>query len=144
MACLHMAQENPKFACGSPKVNIRLLCIHPELGETFLQSVCSDATGTNGDTVVENRAVHLDVLAGDPQMIPGWGETMKKSDAVALLVRFLDVITLDKIRSIYRSLPNDRALPLSIILFREEGEIAPRPEAVQNRYCFRAGLQVER
>jgi predicted RNA-binding Zn-ribbon protein involved in translation (DUF1610 family) len=118
-----MTQETPKPANGSAKVDILILCIHPELGETFLQSVCTGAAGSSGDTIVENRPVHLDVLAGDPRMIAAWDESMKKSDAVALLVRFLDVISLDKIRAIYRRLPSERTVPMSVILFREDGEI---------------------
>ena len=105
------------------RVNILILCIHPELGETFLQSVCNGAVGSTGDTVVENRQVHLEVLAGDPRLTPNWDDTLKGADAVALLVRFLDVISLDKIRAIYRRLPSERSSPMAVILFREEGEI---------------------
>ena len=118
-----MTQEIPLAPEASTKVNILILCIHPELGETFLQSVCTGATGSSGDTIVENRTVHLDILAGDPRMIAEWDDSMKKSEAVALLVRFLDVISLDKIRAIYRRVPSERAVPMSVILFREDGEI---------------------
>jgi hypothetical protein len=118
-----MSQESLKAPSGSTRVNILVLCIHPELGETFLQSVCNGAIGISGDTIVESRLVHLDVLAGDPRMIPAWDEIMKKADAVAILVRFLDVISLDKIRAIYRRLPSERTVPMAVILFREEGEI---------------------
>lgn len=108
---------------GSAKVKILILCIHPELGETFLQCVCQGESGTTGETVVENRAVRLEVLAGDPRMTPNWDEVIKQADAVALLVRFLDVISLDKIRAIYRRLPSESSSPMAVILFREEGEI---------------------
>jgi hypothetical protein len=118
-----MTQEVLKTLSGSARVNILVMCIHPELGETFLQSVCNGTVGISGDTIVENRLAHLDVLAGDPRMIPAWDEIMKKADAVAILVRFLDVISLDKIRAIYRRLPSERTVPMSVILFREEGEI---------------------
>ena len=118
-----MTAENAKLAMNDAKVRILVLCIHPELGETFLQCVCQNASGTTGETMVENRAVILDVLAGDPRMSPNWDETIKQADAVALLVRFLDVISLDKIRAIYRRLPSERSSPMAVILFREEGEI---------------------
>ena len=108
---------------GVRKINILVLCIHPELGEAFLQSVCTGASGTSGETVVENRPVHMDVLAGDPRLTPTWDESLKKADAIALLVRFLDVISLDKIRAIYRRLPSERTSPMAVVLFREEGEI---------------------
>lgn len=118
-----MTPGNPNPAGGSSKTRILILCIHPELGETFLQNVCAGAVGTSGDTVVEERPVHLDIMAGDPRMIAEWDDSMKKADAVALLVRFLDVISLDKIRAIYRRLPSERTVPMSVILFREDGEI---------------------
>ncbi len=116
-----MAEEVVKAAPG--KISILILCIHPELGETFVQSVCAGAAGTSGDTIVEDRNVHLDVLAGDPRMTPNWDETLKKADAIALLIRFLDVISLDKIRAIYRRLPAESSAPMAVLLFREEGEI---------------------
>ena len=118
-----MTPGNPNPAGGSSKTSILILCIHPELGETFLQNVCAGAVGTSSDTVVEERPVHLDIMAGDPRMIAEWDDSMKKTDAVALLVRFLDVISLDKIRAIYRRLPSERTVPMSVILFREDGEI---------------------
>jgi predicted RNA-binding Zn-ribbon protein involved in translation (DUF1610 family) len=118
-----MTQEILKPSNGSAKVNILVLCIHSELGETFLQSVCNGAIGSSGDTIIENRLVHLDVLAGDPRMIPAWDEAVKKADAIAMLVRFIDVISLDKIRAIYRRIPSERAVPMSVILFREDSEI---------------------
>jgi len=118
-----MTAESSQPDAKDAKVNVLILCIHPELGETFLQCVCQGASGTKGETVVENRAIQLEVLAGDPRMTPNWDDVIKEADAVALLVRFLDVISLDKIRAIYRRLPSERSSPMSVILFREEGEI---------------------
>lgn len=118
-----MTAETTSQGAAGGKVNVLILCIHPELGEAFLQCVCNGAVGTSGDTVVENRMVHLDVLAGDPRLTPAWDEHLRRADAVALLIRFLDVISLDKIRAIYRRLPSERSAPMSVFLFREEGEI---------------------
>jgi predicted RNA-binding Zn-ribbon protein involved in translation (DUF1610 family) len=105
------------------KVNLLILSIHQELGETFLQSVCAGVSGTAGDTVIENRFVHVEVLAGDSRLNPSWDETIRKADAVALLVRFLDAVSMEKIRAIYRRLPSEKTLPIAVYLFREEGEI---------------------
>ena len=118
-----MTAETPKTGPVGAKINILVLCIHPELGEAFLQCVCTGASGNSGDTVVENRPVHLEILAGDPRLTPTWSETLKRADAVALLVRFLDVISLDKIRAIYRRMPSEKSAPMTVIFFREEGEI---------------------
>lgn len=118
-----MTPDISKNNVANNKVNVLVLCIHPEIGETFLQSVCEGGSGTSGETIVENRPVHLEVLAGDPRMTPNWDETVRQADAVILLVRFLDVISLDKIRAIYRRLPSERTAPMAVVLFREEGEI---------------------
>jgi len=118
-----MNAEKSTSEAKSAKISVLVICIHPELGETFLQCVCEGSAGTTGETVIENRPVKLDVLAGDPRMIPNWDEVIKGADAMALLVRFLDVISLDKIRAIYRRLPSERSSPMSVLLFREEGEI---------------------
>jgi len=108
---------------GTSKANLLVLSIHQELGETFLQSVCAGASGSSGETVVENRPVHVEVLAGDSRLNPAWDETIKKADAIALLVRFLDVVSMDRIKVIYRRLPSEKAVPMAVFLFREEGEI---------------------
>lgn len=118
-----MTADTLKNGGGASRIRILVLCIHPELGETFLQCVCQGESATSGDTVVEGRPVHLEVLAGDPRMTPNWDEAIKQADAVAMLVRFLDVISLDKIRAIYRRLPSERSSPMAVIVFREEGEI---------------------
>lgn len=116
-----MTAESANANAGEAKVLV--LCIHSEIGETFLQSVCEGASGTSGDTVIENQRVHIEVLAGDPRLTPDWDEKVRRGDAVILLVRFLDVISLDKIRAIYRRLPSERTAPMAVVLFREEGEI---------------------
>lgn len=113
----------PAATEANGKINVLILCIHQEIGETFLQCVCDGATGNTGETSIENRAVRMQVLAGDPRTSPSWDETIKRADAIALLVRFLDVISLDKVRAIYRRLPSEAAVPLAVFLFREEGEL---------------------
>ncbi|MFH0878605.1 MAG: hypothetical protein V2A34_02720 [Lentisphaerota bacterium] len=110
-------------SAGVPKVCGLVLSIHQELGETFLQSVCAGASGASGDTIIDNRPVHLEVLAGDARLNPAWDETVKKADALVMLVRFLDVVSMEKIRAIYRRLPTDKPMPVAVLLFREEGEI---------------------
>ncbi|HBA85745.1 MAG TPA: hypothetical protein DCZ95_16810 [Verrucomicrobia bacterium] len=107
----------------SPKVNVLILSVHQELGETFLQSVCAGAAGTSGETIIENRPIRVEVLAGDSRLNPSWDETIRKSDAVALLVRFMDAVSMEKIRAIYRRLPGEKTPPIAVYLFREEGEI---------------------
>jgi len=104
-------------------VEVLVLCVYQEMGETFVQDVCKNANGGAGVTEIESTQVAMDVLAGDPRLNAGWDEKVKSADALVLLVRFLDVISLDKIKAIYRRLPGESHVPISAFLFREEGEI---------------------
>jgi predicted RNA-binding Zn-ribbon protein involved in translation (DUF1610 family) len=100
-----------------------VLCIYQEMGETFVKDVCGDLADGKGRTEIDDSPVEIDILAGDPRLNPAWDERVKEADALVLLLRFLDVISLDKIKAIYRRLPNETAVPMSVFLFREEGEI---------------------
>lgn len=103
-------------------LQILLLCLHDDLGRAFLKTVCPRPAGLEGDLQVEGLPVHLRVLAGEPRGVPGWEETVREADGVVVLLRFLDVVAMDRLRSLYRRLPADRSSPLLMLLFREEGE----------------------
>lgn len=102
--------------------NILLLAIHQEMGEGFLSDVCDQSSSGSGSLALNGLDLKLNVLAGDPRLNPSWDETVRTADAMILLNRFLDVISLDKIKAIYRRLPSDKMIPLSVVLVREEGE----------------------
>jgi hypothetical protein len=100
-----------------------ILSIFQEMGETFVQDVCDKVDDGKGETEVEDARVGMDILAGDPRLNPSWDDRIKEADALVLLVRFMDVISIDKIKAIYRRLPSEKLVPMSVFLFREEGEI---------------------
>jgi predicted RNA-binding Zn-ribbon protein involved in translation (DUF1610 family) len=104
-------------------VKVLILSIYQEMGETFVQDVCEDSSAGQGLTMLEEVPVSLEVLAGDPRLKPDWDQKIRQADALVMLVRFLDVISLDKIKAIYRRLPSEKVVPASVFLFREEGEI---------------------
>jgi len=103
-------------------LDVQVLCIYQEMGETFVQAVRGEEAAGAGLLTIDGYTLSLEVLAGDPRVNPAWEETIKDADALIVLVRFMDVISMDKIKSIYRHLPNDQSVPLAFILFREEGE----------------------
>jgi hypothetical protein len=107
---------------AAAKTGVLALCIYQEMGETFVQAVAPNATGGSGELTLGGVQVQLDVLAGDPRVNPAWEEQIKNADGLLLLVRFMDVISMDKVKAIYRSIPTSPAPPLSVVLFREEGE----------------------
>jgi hypothetical protein len=102
---------------------VLLLCLHEELGRAFLTAVAPRASGKEGDVEIEGHRVRLRILAGDPQLTPGWDEAVRRAHGYVLLLRFLDIVSLDRIRAIYRRLPADRSAPLAILFFRQEGEM---------------------
>lgn len=118
-----MADKAPKSKNSDSSIGVLVLSIYQEMGETFVQDVCEEAAGGKGTTELEKFTVNIDVLAGDPRLNPNWDESVKDADALVLLVRFMDVITLDKTKAIYRRLPSEKMVPMSVFLFREEGEI---------------------
>ena len=102
----------------SDNVNILILGIHQDLGEKFAQDVCGGAESRK----IGEYQVSLDVLAGDPRLNAAWDDTLQTAGGIILLTRFLDVISLDKIKAIYRRLPSENAPPLLIVILRENGE----------------------
>ena len=102
---------------------ILILSIHQEMGEQFLGDVADETKGGSAIVDYEGNALQVDVLAGDPRLNPVWDDSVRKADGMILIARFLDVISLDKIKAIYRRLPSDKMIPLTVLLAREEGEV---------------------
>lgn len=107
---------------SNPQLNILILSIHQEMGENFVHDICPDATAGSGELEVDGTKVRLDVLAGDPRLNASWDQSLQQADALILITRFLDVISIDKMKAIYRRLPGEAAKPLAVVVVREEGE----------------------
>jgi hypothetical protein len=99
-----------------------ILSIYQEMGETYVRSICPQAQGGAGDLQLMGREVHVETLAGDPRVNPSWEDRLASADGMLLLVRFMDVISMDKVKAIFRSIPQDFDAPMVIALFREAGE----------------------
>jgi hypothetical protein len=102
---------------------ILILSIHQEMGEQFIADLTDGTPSGSAKVDVADGSLNIDVLAGDPRLNPAWDEAVRKADGMLLIARFLDVISLDKIKAIYRRLPSDKMIPLSVLLSREEGEL---------------------
>ena len=101
-------------------INVLVLCVYQEMGDTFVQAVTE---GKPGPVTIGSHTANIEVLAGDPRVNPVWDEAIRKADALALIVRFMDVISFEKIKAIFRRIPKENSQPLAILLYREEGEI---------------------
>ncbi len=105
-------------AASTNQVTILALTIHEEMGEKFVKDIC----GSGNTKTIGYCQVAFDVLAGDPRLNAAWDETVKKANGVVILTRFLDVISLDKIKAIYRRLPAESDLAMAILIIRENDE----------------------
>lgn len=102
---------------------VLVLSIHQELGEQLIGDLTGENPSASASLEVGGKILDFDVLAGDPRLNPAWDEAVREADGMVLIARFLDVISLDKIKAIYRRLPSDTIIPLAVLLSREEGEL---------------------
>lgn len=104
-------------------LSILLLCSSQELGEQFVKNTCPDAADRSGACSLGNLRLRLDVLAGDPKINPYWHDHVADADALVILARHLDMLSMDQLKGIYRSLPLDTSIPpLAFFLVRDAGE----------------------
>ena len=104
-------------------LNILLLCSYQELGEQFVKNTCADATDRSGGCALGQFHLRLEVLAGDPKINPYWHQHVADADALVILARHLDVLSMDHLKGIYRSLPLDSSIPpIAFFLVRDTGE----------------------
>lgn len=101
------------------EINILILSIYHELAEEFLSSLTTEpkAAVTIGDFTAT-----FAIVTGDPGQDPTFAAHLAKADAIAIVVRFLDVLSLEKIKNIYRSLPDPLGIPVAIFMLRDKGE----------------------
>lgn len=103
-------------------VRVVILCIDPGMGEAFLKDVTGEEVTSPVTIRVGEQQVCLETLSGDPRRDLDWDTRVSGSDAMIMLARFLDVISLDKIKAIYRRLPGDSSVPFAVFIFREKKE----------------------
>ena len=101
------------------KKNTLILSIYRELAEEFMGSFAAEP---QTDVVIHDFPIHFEIVAGDPEQDPTFKEHLAKADAIAIVVRFLDVLSLEKIKNIYRHLPDQIAIPVAIFMLRDKGE----------------------
>ncbi len=101
------------------KLNILVLSIYRDLAEDFVLSGVGDLKEA---TQIDEHLVAFNIFAGDPSQDPTFDTLLKDADAMVLIARFLDVLSLDKIKAIYRHLPDSLDIPFSICFLRDKDE----------------------
>ncbi|MGI6086918.1 MAG: hypothetical protein ACOYCD_03060 [Kiritimatiellia bacterium] len=102
------------------KLNVLVLSIYRDLAEDFVLTGLPDL---NAEATIGGRQVRFHIFAGDPAQDPVFDELIGKADAVALVVRFLDVLSMDKIKAIYRALPDELQAPFGVFFLRDQKEV---------------------
>ena len=101
------------------KTNILILSIYRELAEEFLSSLTAEP---KTEVAISDFLATFEIVAGDPGQDPAFAEHLAKASAIAIVVRFLDVLSLEKIKNLYRSLPDPLGIPVAIFMLRDKGE----------------------
>ena len=101
------------------KTNTLVLSIYRELAEEFTSAF---TTEPKTEVAIGDFLVTFEIVAGDPSQDSTFAEHLAKADAIAIVVRFLDVLSLEKIKNIYRHLPDQLAIPVGIFMLRDKGE----------------------
>jgi len=97
--------------------NILIVSSYRDLAEEFISEA-------GGELVIGNHKVAIDVFADDPSSDPSFQEKISKAHAVVILARFLDVLSLDKIRGVYHHLTQaNTSAPRAVFYLREKGEL---------------------
>lgn len=101
-------------------LNVLLVAVYRDLAEDFIGKVASE----NGNEVtIGSHLVKFDTFAGDPGEGASLEERAAKADIIIVLVRFLDVLSLDKIKNIYFHLSQANQAAKSVFYLREKGEL---------------------
>jgi len=105
---------------GKKAFNILVIAIYRDLADDFLGSIASE---NSSELMIGNHGVVMDVFVGDPAEDPSFAERVAKAHAITILVRFLDVLSLDKIRNIYHHLAQAGSIPKAVFYLRDKGEL---------------------
>lgn len=100
--------------------NVLVIAIYRDLAEDFIGSMGAE----NGNKLtIGNHEVLLDVFVGDPAEDATFAERVDKSQAVTILVRFLDVLSLNKIKNMFHHLTQAGSVPKGVFYLRDKGEL---------------------
>ena len=105
---------------ATQQLNTLILSIYHDMAESFVELLTPKQI--EGLTI-NDYLVHFEVFAGEPDQDDALEKHISKADAIAIVVRFLDVLSLEKIKAIYRNLPPEINVPMAIFLLRDNGEI---------------------
>jgi len=108
---------------NTERTNIVAISVYKDLGPELVKLVCGECIDDKGNTKIADMEVEMTALSGDLRINPESSNVLDTADGIVLIVRFLDVISIDKIKAVYRRLPSEVETPVAVFVFREEGEV---------------------
>lgn len=98
--------------------NVLIIAVYRDLADEFL------GADEVSKLTIGSHEVAMDVFVGDPDEDSTFKERVSKAHAVGILVRFLDVLSLDKIRNMYHHLTQaGTSIPVGVFYLRDKGEL---------------------
>ena len=118
-----MTHRPGKSDVTSEEISILVLSLHSDMGADFVQTVCPDASSGSGRALIDGQHFNLDVFAGNPTDSPEWKSKIESADVVVLQVRFMDAVSLDRMKTMCKHLPAETPMPMAVFLLRESEEV---------------------
>jgi hypothetical protein len=104
-------------------IQVLVLSVHEDMGLNFIETVCPKVTSGEGETLIEGSRFHLRVHAGDPDDEDAWKHAISTCTALVMQVRFMDALSMERLKAYSRALPTNPPIPMAVFMFREEGEV---------------------
>ena len=111
----------PPMSEASQPIPILVVSGEVEAGEAVKADLAVTTNGTN-DIPFQERSLRVGMKLGTPEPREEWKQAMEQASALALLVRHVDVLSLDRIREIYTLMFEELGKPFSVMILRNEGE----------------------
>ena len=101
------------------ELHIALIAFQPDVGDGFIQTLCGS---TNREYTTDSTKLQFSTHLQDSTQPALAGLDLRLVNGVILLVRFLDNMSLEQVKTVHSALPSYSVLPLVVVIYREAGE----------------------
>ena len=92
------------------------------VGEAFLRSLEFEPAAGGGELILGDRQVRIELFRLIETSAEGLEAVVEKADAVLLLIRFLDQLSMNRIKDVFQRIQHATFLPKTVVLVREPKE----------------------
>jgi transposase-like protein len=114
-----MSESTP--TAGEKNLYMPVFAFTDGIGETFLSSLGLDPVH-GGELAMGGKNIRVELFRMIENSADGAEAVLEKSDAVILLIRFLDQLSLTRIKDLFHRINHETFLPKSVVLVREPKE----------------------